>query len=257
MDTNYERPIVVLPTSHLANLRKIKIKSESTKSKILRDSIFQRPVFTPPTKENDVEFITQRPVHPRNRKNRKITLKKEKTGRDYFFENKSDLITRKTKRPITKKIKQELLDKYYADQNEVQFIKEKTGDKKVKKALDVEPKVVKKKKTQPINKKMKQEMLDKYYEDQNDNVKFITQRPVHPRHRKIRSQPKIKIDKSAKKYLKISDFDIKFNSIQNLSRNDRIERIMDILINKFPSDNNEYAIKHDPRTDIFTIYRDV
>ena len=99
-------------------------------------------------------------------------------------------------------------------------------------------------------------MLDEYYENRN-NVKFITQRPVHPRQRKIRSQPKIKIDKSAKKYLKVSDFDIKFNSIQNLSKNDRTERIMDILINKFPSDNNEYTIKHDPRIDTFTIYRDV
>ena len=55
----------------------------------------------------------------------------------------------------------------------------------------------------------------------------------------------------------MSDFDIKFNSIQNLSKNDRTEHIMDILINKFPSDNNEYAIKHDPRTDTFTINRDV
>ena len=32
---------------------------------------------------------------------------------------------------------------------------------------------------------------------------------------------------------------------------------MDILINKFPPDNNEYSIKHYPRTNTFTIYRDV
>ena len=110
--------------------------------------------------------------------------------------------------------------------------------------------------SKPISKKIKQEMLDKYYTDQ-ENVKFITQKPVHPRYRKVKSQPKIKIDKSAKKYLKISNFDIKFNSIQNLSRNDRTERIMDILISKFPSDNNEYSIKYDPKTDTFTLYRDV
>ena len=111
--------------------------------------------------------------------------------------------------------------------------------------------------SKPITKKIKQEMLDKYYTDQ-ENVKFITQKPVHPRYRKVKSQPKIKIDKSAKKYLKISDFeDIKFNSIQNLSRNDRVERIMDTLINKFPSDNNEYSIKYDSKTDTFTLYRDV
>ena len=100
-------------------------------------------------------------------------------------------------------------------------------------------------------------MLDKYYKDQNENVEFVTQKRIHPRYRKIKSQPKIKIDKSAKKYFKKSEFDIKFNSIQNLSRNDRTERIMDILISKFPSDNNDYSIKHDPRTDTFTIYRDV
>ena len=100
-------------------------------------------------------------------------------------------------------------------------------------------------------------MLDKYYADQTDNVEFITQRPVHPRHRKIRSlRPKIKIDKSAQKYLKISDFDIKFSSYQNLSNNDRTELIFDKLISKFPSDNNKYSIKHDPRIDTFTIYRD-
>ena len=99
-------------------------------------------------------------------------------------------------------------------------------------------------------------MLDKYYTDQ-ESVKFIAQKPVHPRYRKIKSPPKIKIDKSAKKYLKMSDFDIKFNSIQHLSRNDRTERIMDILINKFPSDNNEYSIKYDSKIDTFTIYRDV
>ena len=97
-------------------------------------------------------------------------------------------------------------------------------------------------------------MLDKYYEDQNENVKFITQKPVHPKYRKIRWEPKINIDKSAQKYLKRSDFDdIKFNSIRNLSRKNRTERIMDILINKFPSDNNDYSIKHDSKTDIFTI----
>ena len=100
-------------------------------------------------------------------------------------------------------------------------------------------------------------MLDEYYKDQKDKPKFIKQRPVHPRNRKIRSVPKIKIDKSAIKYLKITDFDIKFIPFENLSRNDRTERIMDILISKFPPDNNDYSIKHDPRTDTFTIYRDV
>ena len=120
MDTNYERPIVVLPTSHLANLRKRKLKREPNKSKIVRDSIYQRPIL-----ENDIEFIRQRPVHPRNRKNRKISSKL-----------------------ITKKIKQEMLDKYYAGQNEVQFMKE-------------------------IKNKPKEK-----------DVEFIRQRPVHPRNKK-------------------------------------------------------------------------
>ena len=147
MDTNYERPIVVLPTSNLANLKKRKLKREEPiKSKILRDSIYQRPVL-----KNDIEFVTQRPVHPRNRKNRKIFSK-----------------------PITKKIKQEMLDRYYADQNEVLFEKNKK---------------------QPD------------FKYQVDDVQFMKQLPIHPKNRKNRIIKKEEIDtnydKSTVVYLQI------------------------------------------------------
>ena len=165
--------------------------------------------------------MKQLPIHPKNRKNR--IIKKEEIDTNY---DKSTVVL-----PTNHSVNLKRLKK-----------KRKT---------------INKTNVKPISKKVKQEMLDKYYKDQNENVEFVTQKPIHPRYRKIKSQPKIKIDKSAKKYLKKSEFDIKFNSIQNLSRNDRTERIMDILISKFPSDNNDYSIKHDPRTDTFTIYRDV
>ena len=86
-------------------------------------------------------------------------------------------------------------------------------------------------------------LIDKYFDDQQDNVKFLTQKPVHPRNRKIKSQPKIRVDKSAKKYLHLNVFDIKFSNIQNLPKNDRTEYIFDQLISKLPKDNNEFSIK--------------
>ena len=55
----------------------------------------------------------------------------------------------------------------------------------------------------------------------------------------------------------MSLFDIKFNNIHNLSKNDRVEYIIDRLISKLPKDNDEFSIKYDSRTDTFTIYRDV
>ena len=100
-------------------------------------------------------------------------------------------------------------------------------------------------------------MIGKYFDDQQDNVKFITQKPVHPKNRKIRSQPKIKIHKSAKKYLSLDVFDIKFNNIQQLSKNDRVEYILDQMISKLPQNNDQFSIKYDPKTDTFTVYRDV
>ena len=98
-------------------------------------------------------------------------------------------------------------------------------------------------------------MIDEYLNNEEDVV-FVTKKPVHPRNRKIRSQPKIKLDKSAKKYLDLDRFDIKFSNIQHLSRNNRIDYIFDRLISRLPKDNNEFSIKYDPKTDTFTIYRD-
>ena len=189
---------------------------------------------------NEVQFLKQRPVHPRDRLRR---IKKEIKN-----ENKSDI-------------------------NEVQFLKQRPvhqrdRTRKIKKEIKSEkksrinPKNKRKRKLttlvpqKKITKKIKKELIDEYFDNQQQ-VKFLTQKPVHPRNRKIKSQPKIQVDKSAKKYLNPDLFDIKFSNIQNLSKNKRVDYIFDQLISKLPQDNNEFSIKYDPKTDTFTIYRDV
>ena len=135
MDTNYERPVVVLPTSHLINLRKRKMKREPTKSKILRDSIYQRPIL-----ENDIEFIKQIPVHPRNRKNRKI---------------KQEILEDQNKAKFAKeKINEKTLD-FNAKENDIEFLRQ----------IPVHPRNRKNRKItikQEIDKDIKQEMDTNY-----------------------------------------------------------------------------------------------
>ena len=97
MDTNYERPLFVLPTSHSKNnLIKKEIKKEKNRSKKQPKKNNQNNMSREEYKakvndyfkkisktdddyffennKNDVEFLKQRPVHPRNRIKR---IKKE------------------------------------------------------------------------------------------------------------------------------------------------------------------------------------
>ena len=242
LDTNYERPLFVLPTSHSKNLIKKEVKKEKNSSKKQlkknnQDNMSREEYKTKvndyfkketggdyffESNKNDVEFLKQRPVHPRDRLRR-----------------------------IKKEVKKEILPTSHS----LNLVKKKEAVKKKRKrktTTTAAARVPKK-----ITKKIKQELIDEYFNDQQNNVKFVTQKPVHPRNRKIKSQPKIRVDKSAKKYLNLNEFDIKFNNIQNLPKNDRVEYIFDQLISKLPQDNNEFSIKYDPKTDTFTIYRDV
>ena len=101
-----------------------------------------------------------------------------------------------------------------------------------------------------------QRELRKIHND-NDDVQITEVVPSHPRNRfqrAIRNTPaKISVDKNVLEDLPYFNANIKVNETNKIRRK---EAIFDKIIKQLPPNNDRYYVKHNKKTDTFTVKKD-